>query len=168
MSNLNKIDVPIAVEHKTKLDLSCSHVTTMNFMSMQPVYYRHCIKKEHINLSLKSVVRPMPVEVPFYGTIRQNNRAFFVPYRLVFPQWDKFYNDTIGSNYANSSLVDSPPILPFSVLLDVFTDTSLIDPFVTSIGVPDSSEDFVYNNTGYKLTIRGRHLLPSIQNCPAF
>ena len=92
MSNLNKIDVPIALEHKTKLDLSCDHVTTMDWMTTQPVNYRHMIKTEHISINAKSVVRPAPLEVPVYGMLKQNLRYFFVPYRLVFPNWDAFYN----------------------------------------------------------------------------
>lgn len=152
MSNLNKIDVPIALEHKSKLDLSCSHATTMSFMTPQPVNYRHMIKGEHINLNCKSVVRPAPLEVPVFGNLRQNVRFFYVPYRLVFPNWDSFYNDVIGSNYDSSSLVSSPPVILNSTLVDMFTNVDLSTP-ATDAG------DFTYEGVKYSYTRLGRFAL---------
>lgn len=84
----------------------------------------------------------------------------FVPYRLVFPQWDKFYNDVIGSNYNNSSLIDSPPIIQFNTLVDLFTNS----PMSTSIGVPDGTEDFVFNQVGYKYSLQGRRFLKILES----
>lgn len=153
MANLNKIDVPIAVEHKTKLDLSCDHITTMGFMTTQPVNYRHMIKTEHISINAESQVRPAPVEVPVYGMLRQNLRYFFVPYRLVFPNWDAFYNDVIASNVSNSSLVSEPPILSNQTLITLF----MPDQYGMSTLTADASvADFEINNVYYRLTSWGR------------
>lgn len=152
MANLNKIDVPIALEHKSKLDLSCDHVTTMDFMTTQPVNYRHMIKTEHISINAESKVRPAPIEVPVYGMLRQNLRYFFVPYRLVFPNWDSFYNDVIASNNSRSSLVDSPPILPNDELVDLFMPTS----YPLSAQSTAASYDFSYGGSYYKFTPLGR------------
>lgn len=157
MSNLNKIDVPIALEHKSKLDLSCSHATTMSFMTPQPVNYRHMIKGEHINLNCKSVVRPAPIEVPVFGSLKQNIRFFFVPYRLVFPNWDSFYNDVIASNYDYSSLVSNPPILSNSVLVE-FMLGSLLSEITTS------DFDFSYRGTNYNYTRAGRFFLKILRS----
>ena len=152
MANLNKIDVPIAVEHKSKLDLSCDHVTTMDFMTTQPVNYRHMIKTEHISINAESKVRPAPIEVPVYGMLRQNIRYFFVPYRLVFPNWDAFYNDVIASNFNNSSLVSQPPIIPNDELVILFTDNQ----YGLSSTTTSSNFDFSYNSQNYKFTYLGR------------
>lgn len=159
MSNLNKIDVPIALEHKSKLDLSCSHATTMSFMTPQPVNYRHMIKGEHISLNCKSVVRPAPIEVPVFGNLKQNIRFFFVPYRLVFPNWDSFYNDVIASNYSDSSLVDSPPILPNDAIINF-----LIMPGVSSVVESEENSDFTLHNTFYKLEYFGRFALKILRS----
>lgn len=154
MSNLNKIDVPIALEHQSKLDLSCSHATTMSFMTPQPVNYRHMIKGEHINLNCKSVVRPAPIEVPVFGSLKQNIRFFFVPYRLVFPNWDSFYNDVVASNVSHSSLVSSPPIIQNNQLVALFTS----EDFPFGVSVP-SDGDFKYIGGDYKYTKLGRFAL---------
>lgn len=158
MANLNKIDVPIAVTHKTKLDLSCDHVTSMNFMTTQPVYYRHMIKGEHISINASSTVRPAPIEVPAYGQLNQNLRYFFVPYRLVFPNWDSFYNDVIASNYSESSLVSSPPVVTNRTLVSVLIGLSSV--------ATDSSAlyDFSINNTHYVLSPVGRFLLKILRS----
>lgn len=152
MANLNKIDVPIAIEHKTKLDLSCDHVTSMGFMTTQPVNYRHMIKTEHISLNANSVIRPAPIEVPVYGMLRQNIRYFFVPYRLVFPNWDSFYNDVLASNYSGTSLVESPPILSNSEIIRCFTDFGL------SVQTSEAAYDFSMDGISYKFTVEGRFL----------
>lgn len=153
MSNLNKVDVPIALEHKTKLDLSCDHITTMDFMTTQPVNYRHMIKTEHISINAKSIVRPAPIEVPVYGMLKQNLRYFFVPYRLVFPNWDAFYNDVIASNYTDSSLVSSPPTISNSELVDLFTTN-----YPTTVNGTSTSYDFISGGNFYRFTKVGRFI----------
>lgn len=160
MANLNKIDVPIAVTHKSKLDLSCDHVTSMGFMTTQPVYYRHMIKGEHISINASSTVRPAPIEVPTFGQLRQNLRYFFVPYRLVFTNWDSFYNDTIASNVDYSSLVQSPPILNNSTLINLFVTSNL---GLTAAGSA-SNYDFSYSGSYYIYTSRGRFILKLLRS----
>lgn len=155
MANLNKIDVPIAVEHKTKLDLSCDHITTMDFMTTQPVNYRHMIKTEHISINAESKVRPAPIEVPVYGMLRQNLRYFFVPYRLVFPNWDAFYNDVIASNVSSSSLVAEPPLLPNDELVTMF----MPNQYGLSLQVNvQANSDFTFGGNYYAFTRNGRFL----------
>lgn len=162
MANLNQIDVPIAVSHQTKLDLSCDHVTTMDFMQLQPVFYRHEIKGEHISINANSVVRPAPIEVPCYGRLRQNLRAFFVPYRLVMPNWDAFYNDVIASNYTTNSLVGSVPSFPYDTLVDMFFTNSTTSPLLST--VVSTGEDFDFRGNKYKLKELGRKFLKILES----
>lgn len=162
MGNLNKIDVPIALEHKSKLDLSCDHVTTMEFMQIQPVFYRHQIKGETLNIKATSIVRPAPIEVPCFGRLRQNLRAFFVPYRLVFPNWHEFYNDVIASNYNTNSLVPGVPQFDYDKLNHMFFTDPGTSPFLST--VVTTGEDFEYQGTKYKLTATGRHHLKILES----
>lgn len=160
MANLNKVDIPIALEHRTKLDLSCDHVTTMDFMTTQPVYYRHMIKGEHLSLNAESKVRPAPIEVPVYGSLKQNLRYFFVPYRLVFPNWDSFYNDTIASNYGRSSLVSSPPLITNAALVTFF---SLPLYGMSTVGTAQDY-DFYDADEYRKFTFLGRFMFKLIRS----
>lgn len=126
MANLNAVSVPTALEHKTKLDLSFDHVTTMGFMRCQPVLYRRMIRGEHDLIKCESVVRPMPIETPFFGSLVQNIRYFSVKLSTIFPNWYSFVNDNIASNYSDSSLVQGVPLLPNHSLVSLFT-TSKFD-----------------------------------------
>lgn len=123
MANLNSVSVPVAVQHKTKLDLSFDHVTTMGFMRTQPVMYRRMIRGEHDIIKCSSSVRPGPVEVPFFGSLVQNIRYFAVKLSTIFPNWYSFINDNIASNVSDSSLVNGVPLLPASSILELFTSS---------------------------------------------
>lgn len=166
MANLNRVSVPVAVEHKTKLDLSCDHVTTMGFCRLQPVMYRHMMKTEHLSMNAHSVVRPAPIEVPFFGSLVQNLRAFFVPYRLVFPHWNAFYNDVIGVNYSASSLVGEPPRINPNSLIDLFFFGNHASDLSTEVTVNDPYDYQITNNVVsppvqryFKFTTVGRRWL---------
>lgn len=107
--NTNKVKVTVAADHRSKLDVSGTHITTNNFMLLKPVFYRHMLPTESIHGNEHVEVRLSPLASPTWGKCRVNIRNFFVPYRQVFPNWDSFYNDTIGVNYDNASLVSTVP-----------------------------------------------------------
>lgn len=152
MATISSTKIPIAVGNHTKLDLTCDHATTMAFMTLQPVFYRHMTKTEHLNIDCISNVRPMPMVVPTYGRIRQNLRGFFVPYRLIFPQWQQFYNDVVGVNYNNSSLVSGVPYINAHDIHALFLDVNCSDV----VGATDPY-DFIDANGDYrKFTTTGR------------
>lgn len=157
--------IPIAVEAHSKLDLPFDHVSTGMFMLLQPVYYRHTFKTEKLDLRFTSVVRPNPLVVPTFGRIRQNLRHFFVPYRLIFPNWEEYINDVIASNYSASSQVVGVPNFAASSLMDLFFYRS--DPNATHsdynlavvVSNPSTSPqnyDFLFSGVYWKLTRLGR------------
>ena len=159
MSTLNQTKVPIAVESHSKLDLPFDHATTSMFMLLQPVYYRHTMRTESLNLKLTSVVRPNPIVVPTFGRIRQNLRAFFVPYRLVFPNWDSHQADVITSNYSHSSQVVGVPMFDYNCFLDMFTNSSngLMTITTDATAIANDLWDLKYNSDYYVFTRKGRN-----------
>lgn len=159
MANLNKIDIPIAVGKKTKLDLSCDHITTGNWLQAQPVYYRHMIKGESIDIRAIATARLAPLVLPTYGRMRMNLRAFFVPYDRVFPQWHSFYYDVIGTNFDGSSLVSGSPYFDSFVLVRFFTDTVVVTPtgnYRLTSQVTGDVFDFSVGTVRYRFTSQGR------------
>ncbi|MBO7734945.1 MAG: hypothetical protein J6S67_20455 [Methanobrevibacter sp.] len=150
MANLTKSVIPIAAEKKTRLNLDCDHVTTMRFMHAQPVWYRHMLAGESINVSALSNVRPAPMPVPTYGRMRQNLRFFFVPYRLCFPQYDSMMADVIGVNYGNSSLVVSPPAIEGDAI------ASWLKLAIVSSAGTSANHDFEIGGSYYLFTEYGR------------
>lgn len=166
--DFSKSVVASAAVNHSKLDVSSTHITTGNFMKLQPVYYRHMLPGEHIKGVGNVLSRLAPVAVPTYGRCRLNMRAFFVPFRCVMPNWNEFIVDTIASNNTSSSIVPSSPILPNSVIVSLYT--TLISP--GNIGLysrkldPNDTDDadiisagtydFSYNSNYYLFNARGR------------
>lgn len=157
MPNFDKNTIPVAVNRHTRLDLSCQHVTTMNIGVAQPVYYRHMFKGETIDISSFNIIRPAPIQVPVYGRLTLNTRAFFVPWRIVFPQFDSFYTDTIGANADYTSLVSQGPCVGNDVIINMFT-TFLWNglPLVSVVSTPGDPYDLQLSGTKYAYTTMGR------------
>lgn len=145
---INDIKLPVATDRKTKLDLSCEHLTTMNFMCLQPVFYRHMIKGEHLNFDAVATCRPAPIELPIFGRMRLNMRGFFVPYSLVFPNWHDFYNDTIASNADYSSLVSGVPTFTTETLRQLFMDPNYELLLINDVN-PDFDDDLPVSASNY-------------------
>lgn len=117
---LNKVSAPIAVGGKTEMDLSCDHETSMNFLLGQPIYYRHLPRGEHFTDRTIGTVRPVSMSVPTFGRCRNNLRAFFVPYRLVFPQYDASRADVLGFNFEHAGIPVDTPYVSMSTLKQYF------------------------------------------------
>lgn len=148
-------------------NLSCDHITTSNFMEVQPVYYRHLTPADEtltINAEAYSRLQPMPV--PTMGRAQQNIRAFWVPYRTLMQGWNNFITDTF-----ESGVLVSPPmvtsteiqkLLSFDEISRLTSDDSDID-FILSTGSETQARKFtsfgrkIYKillSLGYDYTIR--------------
>lgn len=157
--------VPIAVEAHSKLDLPSDHASTGMFMLLQPMYYRHTLKTERLDLSFTSTIRPNPLVVPTFGRVRHNLRHFFVPYRQIFPNWEEFISDVVASNFDYSSQVVSVPYFTAEQLHALFFNITApnTDPdygLATVVTNPSSSPlnyDFIFGNKYFKLTRLGRN-----------
>ena len=150
---LNNAKIPIAVSKRTNGDLPADIVTTQQFMLLQPLYYHHMLPTESSRFNINAVVRPQAMIAPTFGRCRLNLRAFYVPYRLVFPNWYSFSNQTIASNQQYSAIVSSPPYFTANDLITLFTSSSYQLTSVITTGTPD----FIINNTMYLFTQLGRY-----------
>ena len=158
MANLNHNEIPVALPAKSKMDLSCDHVTTMMFGEMQPVHYRHPIKGERLNLDGIGKIRPFPMACPTYGRMRLNLHHFFVPFRTVMPQFDSFYNDTVGVNYNGASLVADSPYFTSGDIASMYSTPS--NNLATAISNWQSGDpfDFKISNVRFRFTKTGKYL----------
>lgn len=114
-------------------NLSCDHITTSNFMEVQPVYYRHLTPADEtltVNAEAYSRLQPMPI--PTMGRAQQNIRAFWVPYRILTSKWNEFITDT----YTDGSA--SLPVLSSKIIGRLFTF-----PEISRI-VQEDNYDFMY------------------------
>lgn len=160
---LNKVNIPVASGAKTEMDLSCNHQTSMNFLLAQPVFYRHMPRGEHFTDSTLGVVRPVAMFLPTFGRIRNNIRAFFVPYRLIMPQYDAMRADVIGNNYTDSAIPLQTPRIDNDTIINYFLTVSIanVGPLVQNLGStqPSTPYDFTYGGNYYNYTAAGRRRL---------
>lgn len=166
--DFSKTKVASAAVNHSKIDVSSTHITTANFMQLQPVYYRHMLPGEHIKGQGNVLSRLAPVSVPTYGRCRINMRAFFVPFRCVFPNFNEFIVDTIASDSENTSLVaESPYISSRDMYLmflgnqDPFTGDQLVeqldpDDSGDAAAIAAGAYDFTIGSAYYRLSYWGR------------
>lgn len=166
--DFSKTKVASAAVNHSKLDVSSTHITTSSFMQLQPVYYRHMLPGEHIKGSGNVLSRLAPVAVPTYGRCRINMRAFFVPFRCVFPNFNEFIVDTVASDFSNTSLIASSPVVNNITLATYFTtavDQITNQPLVRQLDPNDTEDaaainlgayDFIMTNQYYVFSYYGR------------
>lgn len=158
---LNKVEIPVAVPASSKLDLTCDHVTTMNFGECQPVHYRHVIKGEHLNLNAIGKVRPMPMACPTYGRMRLNLHHFFVPWRVVFPQFDYMIDNNIAVNMSDSAIIEDGPFILNSDIVNTIRNGLLYSQSLTNWQTGDPYDFCMPSNTPgdhYRFTTFGKFL----------
>lgn len=121
-SFLDKIKVNTAITHRTNQDLSCDHVTTANFMQFNVAFARELVPKQSLKVNHKTFARLQPLPVPTFGRARIQNRAFFVPFRVVFPAFNDFISDSRHSTSNGDTIIyTSVPTISSAVLTDFFT-----------------------------------------------
>lgn len=167
MPTFDKAKINIGLQpNQTKLDLSHDHVTSTNFMDLQPIMYRHMMPKERLVVNANAFARLAPLSVPTYGRCRLNLRAFFVPFRTVMPYFNEFVVDTVSASFnslsaPNSGIVTGTPIFSISSLWECFTTKVIViggDSFslMTQQGASATHYDFMNGTTYWLLTPQGR------------
>ena len=107
-SFLDRFKIKTAMDDHSKLDLSCDHISTANFMQFNVAYSKELVPTEKIDIKMETFTRLLPMPVPTFGRARVNNRAFFVPYRTIFPGWNDFITDTVHVTTAGATFQGPP------------------------------------------------------------
>ena len=117
-------------------NLSCDHITTSNFMEVQPVYYRHLTPSdETLTIHAEAYSRLQPMPIPTMGRAQQNIRGFWVPYRVLISYWNNFITDTYdGTIHTALPTLSSRVIERFFSMDEMSIGTSI-----------DSEVDFIIN-----------------------
>lgn len=112
-SFLDKLKVNTAITENTKLDLSCDHISSADFMQFNVVYTKEMVPGEKLSVNMETFTRMEPLVVPTFGRANIKNRAFFVPFRTIFDGWNDFITDTphAVSNSATTVLQSQVPII---------------------------------------------------------
>lgn len=82
-------------ERKNIFDRSTFHLTTFDFGKMFVTNILPLNPNDTVNCKLSQFFRMAPLAVPTYGSMRVVTKAFFVPFRLLTPNWDNFYRQSV-------------------------------------------------------------------------
>lgn len=149
----SKIKLPISTNRVSSHDLSCTHVTTNDFMQFSVAKALELVPRQSIQAIHSQFTRLAPMPSPTFGYADIINRAYFVPFRTVFSGWNDFITDT-PHVYDNGNLVSlsSVPSFYVSALLSIFTDVSF--GFVESTTNDNAKCDIIYIGTSNTPTKR--------------
>lgn len=127
-SYLDKFKITTALDTNTTMDLSCTHITTSDWMHCSPVYIKEMVPGETLKVHQETFTRLAPMSTPTFGRGLIHNRAFFVPFRTIFKKWNDFItaadvnSDVQGNGYGSDAAVsvNRVPIVTNEVLVRLF------------------------------------------------
>lgn len=172
-SFLDKIKVKTAVDERNKFDLSCDHLTTADWMEFLPVYNKEMVPKEKIDVHMSTTSRMLPLVRPTFGRANINNRAFFVPYRVLWKGWNDFITDTPHMPFHNTVPSPSQSIATKVPTFNLYEWKLLIlntsNGYVTTASSSSTYDLRIYNtaNAGsqyYVYTEAGRRLIKFMES----
>ena len=165
----SKIKLPTAVDKRTHFDLSCDHVTTMDWFSPKISYIKEMVPNESIEIKQETFTRLAPMTVPTFGRINMIHRAFFVPMRTIWRGWNSFITNTV--NDINGLVHENVPYTKNQNIITWFisnTNNPVNTPLCSIVSDSSAPHDFVYRKTdgttyAFVLTKKGRRAIDRLQ-----
>lgn len=171
---MDKIQVNDAITDSTKLDLGHTHITTANWMQLNPIYVREMVAGESINCNVETFTRMNPLPVPTFGRGNIKISKFFVPFRTIFRGWNDFITDVyhITSVNGNNGLIQKVPTVANNEFVKAFLFTTVqvgdADPIYLTDEGTSADYDFIYDDGTdleyYKFSSYGRQAIKVIES----
>lgn len=98
MSSYTNASVKTASEQYHSADLSTDSLVTMDFFRMIPLHVQPVMPKAKYNVKYGTEIRVAPLVKPMFGNMQATYRSYFVPYRVIFENWNSFITDTVENN----------------------------------------------------------------------
>ena len=83
-------NVPKANVNKSVVSLSHAHKTTMKMGLLYPILALDMVPGDVFKVATEYEIRFAPLVYPIFHQIKVDLHAYFVPNRIIFPQWDEF------------------------------------------------------------------------------
>lgn len=91
-------------------DLSHNHFTTMDFGLLYPVMYQECVPGDMFQCDYQSLIRALPLVSPILNNMTCTLNAFFVPQRILWDNWEKFFTTIDQTKIPPESFNDPQPV----------------------------------------------------------
>lgn len=129
MSIFTKVPI-LKVPHST-INLSCENTLTMDFGQLVPIYKKRCYPGDKIRMNSTAFVQFMPMLAPVRADIDVFIHHFFVPYRLL---WNDFEDFITGGKDGTAN--PAPPVFD----LNNYTSKGVTD---NQASIPGSLFDYL-------------------------
>ena len=152
--------IPVGITENTPLNLDCRHITTANWMQLQPIYWKEMVPGEKLEVGVESFTRLNPLVVPTFAPgCKLKTSRFFVPFRTIFRGWNDFITDAyhVGStgSIKDVGLVTKVPTVSNNILLEAmvtpFTDHGASPTGYGSTFAEEIELDIPDTDPGYEL-----------------
>lgn len=120
MNNHNRNQsITAAINKKFQHDLSHQHLTTMDFFRLQPLACIEAVSGDRMSINVRSLIESAPLATKVYGSFHLDLHAFFVPFRLLWQNWNNYYYSNTSGEAGSYAI----PCLDFSLksVSDIFT-----------------------------------------------
>lgn len=174
-SFLDKIKMKVATLGSHPQDMSCDHVTSMDFMEFNVAFNQEMQVDSSIKMNQQSFTRLLPLPQPTFGTITMHNRAYFVKYTDVWKPFLAYYLNARFCNGQTSNIPLERPYITNSDLCSFYLNSAVSSVVVVINPMPAKNYDFISNTNSatmyHKLTPYGRYchkILRSLGYAPDF
>lgn len=116
MANSLFTQIPVSKPRRNFFDLSHDVKLTLKMGYLVPTFWMECYPGDTINVGCQMQLRFAPLIAPVMHSINWYVHTFFVPYRVLWPQWEKYYQSPTNMTE------DPDPVFPY-VVHDVNSST---------------------------------------------
>lgn len=151
----NQINVAKAVKHRSTFPLDFQHLTTMDFGKTNILHTMEVMPNDELDFDVSSLVQLAPMIVPSMGQVNLTVRAFFVPYRFVWTNWEEFIS-TMRHAKGSLSSVTKVPTIPSYLITQYFTDVQYGNSVL--VGTEETADFTIADMEGgrFRFTYKGR------------
>lgn len=135
--------VPSISRSRNSFSIAEKHITTIGFDYLYPIFHKYIYPGDTISIT-ESILARLHTQIgPLYDDLYLDLHAWFVPFRLLDPQWARFqFNQQTFPGQDNSALVT--PRMDFSVFTNRFIPAkSLYDYFGFPVGPGIPNDDHI-------------------------
>lgn len=133
--------VRVAAKKKVTMNLSQKHTTSLGFGQLCPVYINECVPGDKFKITPNYLAQVAPLYKPAFADVKVNLRAFFVPHRLVWPQFEDFISN--NRHFATALQATLPSFVPYITAEEICQFCTDTDYAVNSTTVPTGGYDVI-------------------------
>lgn len=130
MSHLSKLftRTPVDIPNRSGHDCSHQNFFTGRCGTLIPILLDELMPNETISLGFMANVQLPPMATNFYGLIDYRVEAFFVPMRLCWGGWEKFWTQPVSDPYLSATASIRPTQTPYVSLNQAGTQSIAFGP----------------------------------------